>query len=92
MGLGKAMKSFYFISKLLPAKGTSLLLDMELDEEVPPLLVDVEAKESEEELNTKVPITIVTGKSPSNPHILGSDHDKRVPRSWKDYINELHLE
>jgi len=37
-------------------------------EEAPPLLVDVNAKEEEpeEEQNIKVPITIVTGKSPPN--------------------------
>jgi hypothetical protein len=36
------------------------------EDEAPPMLVDVEAKDDEimEELNVRVPITIVTGKSP----------------------------
>lgn len=64
------------------------------EEEAPPLLVDVEAKDDEpkEEPNIRVPITIVTGKSCLSVTDCFLLTGQRVPWSWEDYVDELHLE
>lgn len=64
---------------------------MNLDEDLPPELVEAETGPEEEKL-IKVPITIVTGKS-----TLCSIKNKntyticRLPWSRKNYLTQLHL-
>jgi hypothetical protein len=65
-GFDEAANCLVWNRQLLFAKFPPIFFNMDLDEEeVPPLLVDVKAKdnETEQEPNIRVPITIVTGKS-----------------------------
>jgi len=60
------------------------------DDEAPPLLVKVEVKEDEleEQPTVKVPLTIVTGKSPSIYVLISNP--TRISRGWENDSNELH--
>ena len=71
---------------------------MNLDEEEPPSLVDVNVTEpvfavQDEEVLLKVPITIVTGDLQKSCHILAIANLKnRISWSRKDYPHELCIE
>jgi hypothetical protein len=71
---------------------------MDLDDDLPPELVEAEQGGDGEEKPKKVPITIVTGESSSKPQTLlciglkCSDRMIRVPRIRQDYTTELHID
>jgi hypothetical protein len=61
------------------------------NEDTPPLLVEVEEGEApEEEINVKVPITIVTGRS-SFIICLVFPNCNRISWGREDYVDELHF-
>ncbi|SRR4051812_38904592 len=67
---------------------------MDLDDDVPPELVDTAVAAPDEELTIKVPITIVTGMPAFSivpmRTLLTHEAILRLSRSWKDNAAQLH--
>ncbi|UNI21717.1 hypothetical protein JDV02_007678 [Purpureocillium takamizusanense] len=70
---------------------------MDLDDDVPPQLVDTAVAASEEELTIKVPITIVTGylgagKTTLLNYILTAEHGKKIAVIMNEFGDSLDIE